>query len=78
MIYDKLGYPKDEAARKRYGRSGAPEIPGTLERYADLIDQQETDKKKAGYVMKSKEDIEKEARAKAAKTMDRFYARRKI
>ncbi len=74
--YEKLDFPKNEAARKEAWTKRLKYL--TLERYSDLVEQQEIDKKKPGYVVKSKEDLEKEARAKAGKTMDRFYARLKF
>ena len=50
----------------------------TLERYTDLIDQQEAAKSKAGFVTKSNADLEKEARDKVMKLMDRYYDRLKF
>ena len=76
LDFDKLSFPKTEADRKEELRKRLKYL--TLERYADLLDQQELNKNKAGFVAKSKEDLEKEARQKATKIMDRFYGHLKV
>ncbi len=48
-----------------------------LERYADLRDQREKNKGKTGYVAKTDADLEKEARERVQKIMDRSYDRLK-
>ncbi|MBL7697585.1 MAG: carboxy terminal-processing peptidase [Chitinophagaceae bacterium] len=48
-----------------------------LERYSDLRDQREKNKGKEGYVAKSDADLEKEARERVEKIMDRSYDRLK-
>ncbi|MHA4811261.1 carboxy terminal-processing peptidase [Flavitalea flava] len=73
--YDKVDFPKDEAERKESWRKRLKYL--TLERYADLIEQQENNKNKPGFVAKSQEELEKDARGKALKVMDRFYDRLK-
>jgi len=73
--YDKVDYPKNDAERKDAWRKRLKYL--TLERYSDLLDAQEAAKNKPGFVARSKEDLEKEARDKALKVMDRFYERLK-
>lgn len=46
-----------------------------LERYADLLEQREKNKGKDGFVVKSDEELEKEAREKVVKTFDRYFDR---
>ena len=48
-----------------------------LERYADLREQREKNKGKEGYVAKTDADLEKEARERVQKIMDRSYDRLK-
>jgi carboxyl-terminal processing protease len=74
--YDKAEFPKNEAERKESWRKRLKYL--TLERYSDLLDQQEASKNKPGFVARSNEDLEKEARGKALKVMDRFYDRLKV
>jgi carboxyl-terminal processing protease len=74
--YDKMDYPKNEAERKEVWRKRLKYL--SLERYTDLIDQQEAAKTKAGYVAKTNADLEKEARDKVMKLMDRYYDRLKF
>src|ERR1700744_5556377 len=47
----------------------------TLERYSDLLEQQEANKGKAGFGGKSTETMGKELRARRLKVMDRMYDR---
>ena len=74
--YDKVDFPKDEAERKDAWRKRLKYL--TLERYSDLLDQQEANRNKPGFVSRSAEDLEKDARARALKVMDRFYERLKV
>ncbi|HTQ27939.1 MAG TPA: S41 family peptidase, partial [Puia sp.] len=76
LNYDKLEFPKDQAERKEALRKRLKYI--ALERYADLLDQQEANKHKPDFVPRSNEELEKEARDKALKTMDRFYGHLKV
>jgi len=76
MDYEKIDFPATETDRKEAWRKRLKYL--TLERYADLLDQQETAKKKPDFVAKTSEELEKEAREKAAKVMDRFYNRLKF
>lgn len=47
----------------------------TLERYSDLLDVREKNKGKEGFVVKSDEELEKEAREKTKKVIDRLFDR---
>ncbi|MBI5371429.1 MAG: carboxy terminal-processing peptidase [Sphingobacteriales bacterium] len=47
----------------------------TLERYADLLDIREKNKGKEGFVAKSDEELEKEARERVKRIMDRTFER---
>jgi carboxyl-terminal processing protease len=74
--YDQVQYPKNEADRREAWRKQLKYL--TLERYSDLLDQQEAAKKTPGYVMKSDAELEKEARDRTLKVMDRIYERLKV
>lgn len=74
--YDRVGFPKNEAERRESWYRRLKYL--TLERYSDLLDQQEASRNKPGFVARSNEDLEKEARGKALKVMDRFYERLKL
>jgi carboxyl-terminal processing protease len=74
--YEKIGFPKNEEERKDAWRKRLKYL--TLERYSDLLDGQETNKNKPGFVARSREDLEKDARARALKVIDRFYERLKL
>jgi carboxyl-terminal processing protease len=71
LDFDKIDFPKTEAERKESWRKRMKFL--TLERYADLLEQQEKSLKKPGYVPQSKEELEKQAREKALNVMDRIY-----
>jgi carboxyl-terminal processing protease len=72
LDYDKMDFPATAAARRDEIRKKLKYL--ALERYADLLDEQQAAKSKPGYVFKSNEQLEKEARDKILKIMDRFYA----
>jgi len=74
--YEKADFPKTDADRKEAWRKRLKYL--TLERYNDLLELQENSKSKPGYVMKSKEDLEKDARDRSLKVMDRYYERLKV
>ncbi|MBS1599790.1 MAG: carboxy terminal-processing peptidase [Bacteroidetes bacterium] len=76
LDFDKINFPKNEAERRDEIRKRIKYL--TLERYADLLEQQEQNKTKPGFVAKSNADLEKEARQKASKVMDRFYGHLKV
>ncbi len=74
--YDKMDFPKNDTERKEAWRKRLKYI--TLQRYSDLLEQQENSKGKEGYVEKTNAQLEKEARDKVSKLMDRFYERLKF
>jgi carboxyl-terminal processing protease len=71
--YDDLKFPATDAERREAWRKRLKFL--TLERYSDLLEQQAANKGKAGFVAKSNEDLEKDARARSLKVMDRMYER---
>ncbi len=76
LDYDKLEFPVNAAAQRDEIRKKLKYL--TLEKYADLLDQQEAAKGKPGYVAKTNEQLEKEARDKTLKVTDRFYEHLRI
>lgn len=70
---EKTGFGKTEADRKEAWRKRLKYL--TLERYADLLDVREKNKGVEGFVVKSDADLEKEAREKVLKIMDRTFDR---
>ncbi len=70
---DKLNYPANDAERKDRWRKKLKFL--TLERYADLLETREKNKGKEGFVVKSDEELEKEAREKVKRLMDRTFDR---
>lgn len=76
MDYDKMNFPATEGERKEAWRKRLKYM--TLERYSDLLDQQASAKDKPGYVPKSNADLEKEARDKTSKAMERYFNRIKF
>src|SRR3984885_6687780 len=71
--YDQVQFPKNEAERREAWRKQLKYL--SLERYSDLLDQQEAAKKTPGYVAKTDAQLEKEARDRTMKVMDRIYDR---
>jgi carboxyl-terminal processing protease len=69
--YDKLTFPANEAERRDSWRKRLKYL--TLERYADLLDGQAAARNKPGFVARTPEDMEKDARARTQKIMDRLY-----
>ena len=76
MDYDKLNFPRSEAERKEAWRKRLKYL--VLERYSELLDAQTANKDKPGHVMKSADSLERSARERALKIMDRFYDRLKF
>ncbi len=70
---DKLEYPVTEAERKDRWRKKVKFM--TLERYADLQDVREKNKGKEGFVVKSDQELEKDARDRVKKILDRSFER---
>ena len=73
---DQLDYPKNESDRKEAWRKRLKFM--ALERYSDLIERREKDKGKEGFVSKSDEELEKEAREQVSKIMRRNFDRMKV
>lgn len=74
--YKDLQFPRTEAERKEAWRKRLKYL--TLERYSDLLEQQEANKDKKDFVKRSNEEIEKDARDRSLKIMDRMYERIKV
>jgi len=70
---EKLEFPADDAARHERLRKRLKLM--TLEYYSDLLDVREKNKGREGFVSKTDEQLEKDARAKTQATMDRIYNR---
>jgi carboxyl-terminal processing protease len=70
---DKLEIPESARERKERWRKKLKFM--TLERYSDLIDTREKNKGKEGFIVKSDVDLEKEAREKVKRIMDRTFDR---
>jgi carboxyl-terminal processing protease len=73
LDYDKISYPKTDEERRDAWRKRLKFL--TLERYSDLLDGQENNKGKADFKAKTNEELEKDARARTMKIMDRYYER---
>ncbi len=74
--YNELKFPASEADRKEAWRKRLKYL--TLERYSDLLESQESNKNAKDFVAKSNETLEKEARDRTLKIMDRIYDRLKV
>lgn len=74
--FDKLPYPANETDRREGWRKQLKYL--TLERYADMLENQQSNKNTTGYVVRTEADIEKDARARTLKVMDRLYERFKV
>ncbi len=72
---DQLEFPKTEAERKDRWRKRLKYL--VLERYVDNLDTREKEKGKEGYVAKTDAELEKEARERVLKIMNRSYDRLK-
>ena len=73
---DKLDYPVTVEERKDRWRKKLKYM--TLERYVDLLEVKEKNKGKEGFVVKSDTELEKEAREKVQKIMDRTFDRYRL
>jgi carboxyl-terminal processing protease len=69
----KIQFASSEAQRKEYWRKKLKYL--TLDRYVELLDIREKNKGKEGFVVKTDEELEKEARGKVIKIMDRVFDR---
>lgn len=70
---DKLDYPATAEEMKERWRKKIKYL--TLERYADLLETRDKNKGKEGFVVKSDEELEREAREKTKKVIDRLFER---
>jgi len=70
---DKLDFPTTEAERKDRWRKKMKFM--ALERYTDLLDTREKNKGKEGFVAKSDPELEKDAREKVKRILDRTFER---
>jgi carboxyl-terminal processing protease len=71
--YDKISFPKTEAARKEQWRKKLKYH--ALDTYVEAVEQQEKNKGRENAVTKSKEELEKDARDKVSKRFDRMFDR---
>ena len=70
---DKLSYPATDAERRERWRKKLKFM--TLERYVELLDIREKNKGKENFVVKTDAELEKEAREKVKRLMDRTFER---
>jgi carboxyl-terminal processing protease len=70
---DKLNYTTTGTERKDRWRKKLKFM--TLERYVDLLDTREKNKGKEGFVVKTDEELEKDARERVKRIMDRTFER---
>lgn len=70
---DEYDFPKNEADRKESWRKRLKYL--VLDRYADLLENREKNKGTEGYVIKTDAELEKEARERVLKIMDRTFER---
>lgn len=70
---EKYDFPKNEAERKEYWRKRLKVL--VLDRYADLLEGREKGKGTEGFVVKTDAELEKEARERVLKIMDRTFER---
>ena len=73
---DKLNFATTEAERKDRWRKKIKYM--VLERYVDLLDIREKNKGKEGFVVKTDEELEKDAREKVKRIMDRTFERYRL
>lgn len=73
---DVIDFPKNEADRKEVWRKRLKSL--VLDRYADLLDGREKNKGKDSVKAKTDAELEKEARDRVMKIMDRIYERMKV
>jgi carboxyl-terminal processing protease len=73
---DKIDWPTTDAERKDRWRKKIKYL--VLERYTSLLDERTTNKDKKDYVAKSDKELEKEARDRVLKIMERNYERMKV
>jgi len=69
----KINFPSSDAERKDVWRKRLKYL--TLQRYSDLLDARENNKGKEGFVVKTDQALEQEAREKVKASMDRTFDR---
>ena len=69
----KINFPASDAERKEVWRKRLKYL--TLQRYSDLVDARESNKGKEGFVVKTDQALEQEARDKVKASMDRTFER---
>jgi carboxyl-terminal processing protease len=69
----KINFPSSDAERKEVWRKRLKYL--TLQRYSDLLDARESGKGKEGFVVKTDQALEAEARDKVKASMDRTFER---
>lgn len=72
----KLSFATSEAARKDMWRKKLKYL--ALERYSDLLDERDKNKSKKDYVVKTDAELEKDARDKVGKIMDKNFEKLKF
>lgn len=70
---EEYDFPKNEAERKESWRKRLKYL--VLDRYADLLENREKNKGAEGFVVKTDAELEKEARDRVMKIMDRMFDR---
>lgn len=70
---DKIGFASNETEKKDRWRKYLK--LQTLERYNDLLEQQEKNKEKKDFVAKSDQELERDARMKVKKALDKYFDR---
>lgn len=73
---DEIDFPKNEADRKEAWRKRLKSL--VLDRYADLLEAREKNKGKDSVQVKTDAELEKDARDRVMKIMDRLYERLKV
>ncbi|MEO6316136.1 MAG: carboxy terminal-processing peptidase [Chitinophagaceae bacterium] len=73
---EKRDFPANEAERKNFWRQRLKYL--VLDRYVDMQDAQQKNKDKQGNIIKTNEQLEKDAREKVLKAMDRTFENYKI
>jgi carboxyl-terminal processing protease len=70
---DKTDFPRNEADRREFWRKRLKYL--VLDRYADLLDNRESNKNTEGFKVRTDAELEAEARDKVRKIMDRYFER---
>jgi carboxyl-terminal processing protease len=76
MDGDKRSYARNEAEKREFERLRVKYL--VLSKYTDLLDEREKNGDKKDYVRKADSTLEREARQKVMKQLDRYYANLKV